>query len=303
VKVLLTGASGFIGARVARALVARGHEVTAVFLPQDRLDRLKGLSVNLSPCDLHDAETVKRILGEKRPEGCIHLAWYAVPGLYLHSDENLNSLSASTALLQHLLAAGCRNVVMAGSCAEYDTGAAPLLRENGPTKPATLYAACKLAMSLIGEQLATKAEARFAWGRVFYPYGPGEDPRRAIPSLIRTLLEGKTFDASAGEQIRDYVHVDDVASGFVQLLEREAHGVFNISSAAPRTMKEIMQTAGRALGKEAGIRFGAVPYRGWEPPRICGDNAKLKALGWSPRFELESGIRDAIEWWRQHPTS
>ena len=298
-RVLLTGASGFVGARVARALVARGHEVTAMFLPQDRLDRLNGVAVDLAPCDLQDEKEVQKLVNSKKPEGCIHLAWYAVPGLYLHSEENLKSLLASAALMQRLPAAGCRDIVMAGTCAEYDTEAAAMLREDGPTKPATVYAASKLAMCLIGQQLAARAEARFAWGRIFYPYGPGEDPRRAIPALIRKLLNGETFDATAGDQIRDYLHVDDIASAFVQLLESKAHGVFNISSAEPRTMKEIMGKAGGLLGKENNIRFGALPYRGWEPPRICGDNTKLKALGWTPRFDLEAGMRDAIAWWRQ----
>ena len=167
-----------------------------------------------------------------------------------------------------------------------------------PTKPATLYAATKLAMCLIGEQLAHGREARFAWGRVFYPYGPGEDPRRALPALVRSLLAGETFDATEGAQVRDYVHVDDVASGFITLLESGADGVYNLCSGAPYTMKQIMTAAGAALGAESRIRFGAVPYRGWEPKRICGDNAKLRALGWTPRFDLESGLRDAIAWWR-----
>ena len=154
-------------------------------------------------------------------------------------------------------------------------------------------------MYLIGQQLVAKGDARFAWGRIFYPYGPGEDPRRAIPALIQKLLKGETFDATAGDQIRDYLHVDDIASAFVQLLESKAHGVFNISSAAPLPMKKIFQTVADAMGKPRAIRFGAVPYRGWEPPRICGDNAKLRALGWAPRFDLEAGMRDAIAWWRQ----
>ena len=298
-RVLVTGASGFIGARVARALVARGHEVTAVFLPQDRLDRLNEVSVALAPCDLQDATSIEKLITGKRPEGCIHLAWYAVPGLYLHSEENLKSLFASAALMQRLLAAGCRNIVMAGTCAEYDTEAAPLLREDDPTKPATVYAASKLAMLLIGQRLAAGTEARFAWGRIFYPYGPGEDPRRAIPALIRKLLNGETFDATAGDQIRDYIHVDDIAAAFVQLLESKAQGIFNISSAVPLSMKVIFQTVAEIMRKPQAIRFGAVPYRGWEPPRICGDNARLKALGWTPRFDLESGMRDAIAWWRE----
>ena len=297
-RVLLTGASGFIGARVARQLAARGHEVTALSLPGDRLERLAGIEARLAACDLHDAASLEALVSQARPEGCIHLAWYAVPGLYLHAEENLRSLEASLGLLRQLLAAGCRHVVMAGTCAEYDTEAAAMLREDGPTRPATLYAACKLATCLVGEQLAAKSEARFAWGRIFYPYGPGEDPRRALPSLVRTLLEGKSFDATAGDQVRDYLHVDDVAAGFVTLLEAGAQGIYNLCSGAPYTMKEIMTAAGAALGAESRIRFGALPYRSWEPPRICGDNAKLRTLGWSPRYDLASGVLDAIAGWR-----
>jgi UDP-glucuronate decarboxylase len=298
VRVLLTGASGFIGARIARQLVARGHDVTALSLPGDRLDRLTGVDARLAACDLQDATGLEDLVSQTRPEGCIHLAWYAVPGLYLRSEENLGSLEASIGILRHLLDTGCRSIVMAGSCAEYDTEASENLREEGPTKPATLYAATKLAMCLIGEQLAHGRGARFAWGRIFYPYGPGEDPRRALPALIRSLLAGETFDATEGAQVRDYVHVDDVASGFITLLESGADGVYNLCSGAPYTMKQIMTAAGSALGAESRIRFGAVPYRGWEPKRICGDNAKLRALGWTPRYDLESGLRDAIAWWR-----
>jgi nucleoside-diphosphate-sugar epimerase len=299
VRVLVTGASGFIGARVARQLIVRGHEVTALSLPGDRLDRLQGVDAHLAACDLGDATALDRAISQARPEGCIHLAWYAVPGLYLHSEENLKSLEASIALLRRMLTARCRAIVMAGTCAEYDPEASERLREDGATKPATLYAAAKLAMCLVGAQLARAGEARFAWGRVFYPYGPGEDPRRALPALIRTLLAGGTFDATEGAQVRDYVHVDDVASGFVTLLESEADGVYNLCSGAPYTMRQIMSAVGAALDAESRIRFGAVPYRGWEPKRICGDNTKLRALGWAPRFDLDSGLRDAIAFWRR----
>ncbi len=298
-RVLLTGASGFVGARVARQLLARGHQVTAVSLPQDRPDRLEELAgrLRLAALDLRDAAASEALIAQARPEGCIHLAWYAVPGLYLHAEENLGSLEASVGLLRRLIRGGCANVVMAGTCAEYDTEAG-ILREDGPTRPATLYAATKLSMCLIGQELAKKHRVKFAWGRIFYLYGPGEDSRRAIPALIRALLEGKTFDATAGEQVRDYLHVDDVAAGFVRLLESGADGVYNICSGVPDSMKKIMSAVASSLAMESRVRFGAVPYRGWEPQRICGDNAKLRSLGWAPRFDLESGVRDAIAWWK-----
>src|SRR5262249_34882978 len=154
----------------------------------------------------------------------IHLAWYAVPGRYLDAGpENIASLQASLALLDELAAAGCRQVVMAGTCAEYDTDSG-LLREDSPTRPATIYAACKLACGIIGEARALQLGVGFAWARLFYLYGPYEDERRLVPSVINSVLHGHEFAASSGAQVRDYLHVADVARGLCALAEGGAQG-------------------------------------------------------------------------------
>ena len=121
---------------------------------------------------------------------------------------------------------------MTGTCAEYDTDIG-YLREDSPTKPSTLYAASKLSLSILGQQLAKDAGIRFAWARIFYLYGDNENPRRMVPALINALLHGDIFSASTGEQVRDYLHVNDVASALWFIVEHQLNGIYNVSSGEP----------------------------------------------------------------------
>ena len=295
-KVFVTGASGFIGSHVTRALLGKGHSVTVLATPDDPLLRLQDMrsSFEVITGMLGDVGILQKALTEFQPEACIHLAWYAEPGQYLHSMENIQSLTASLTLLNVLINIGCRQVVMAGTCAEYDTEFG-YLSEPTPTRPATLYAAAKLSCCLLGQQIAAQAKINFAWGRIFYPYGPQEDKRRLIPSAIDALKQGAAFPASQGEQIRDYIHVKDVAEAFCVLTEKQANGVFNISSSLPVSIRQLLETIGNLMGCQDLIQFGVQPYRNWEPPFICGNNSRLKNLGWQPSYSLIKGLSETIQ--------
>jgi nucleoside-diphosphate-sugar epimerase len=298
-RVLLTGAGGFIGSQAARALLASGCEVAALLRPTTSPARLQDVLGRLSVvrADLADLPALRQALLDWRPDACLHLAWYAEPGKYLHSPQNIPALTTSLALLEELARAGCRQVVMAGTCAEYDTDRG-LLREDGPTRPATVYAASKLALNLVGQQLAAAAGVRFAWARLFYLYGPSEDDKRVVPAVIRALSRGEPFPATQGEQVRDYLHVEDVAAGLVTLVTQGAAGVFNVASGVPVTVRQLMETVGDLLGRPDLLRFGAVPYRDWEPRFICGDNQRLRGLGWAPQYTLREGLAETVAWWQ-----
>lgn len=300
-KVFLTGASGFVGSHVARTLLTRGCEVAVLARPANPLWRLRGVADQLTLLrgELSDIAAWRQTLSDWRPEACIHLAWYAEPNKYLTSPENIPALTSSLTLLDELIKAGCRQVVMAGTCAEYDTDAG-FLREGGPTRPTTIYAAAKLSLSLIGQQVALAAGVRFAWARLFYLYGPYEDERRAVPALIRALLRGDSFSATKGEQVRDYLHVEDVASALCALTERGVSGIVNIASGVPVTMRQVMETVGEITGRPGLIRFGELPYRDWEPRFICGDSRRLRSeTGWEPQYPtLRSGLSQTMEWWK-----
>lgn len=291
-RILVTGAGGFIGARVVQELVEAGHEVAALLRVTGDYRRLsKCLSrITVVRADLSNSEALGAAITHYRPEGCIHLAWYAVPGSYLTSVQNVASLEASLQLLRLLSDVGCQNIVAAGTCAEYAPADAPLL-EDSPTRPETLYAATKFAFGLVGREFAACNGVNFAWGRIFHLYGPEEDKRRMVPALVDALLAGRPFHASAGDQVRDYLHVDDVARAFRTLIEREATGVFNIASGEAVTIRELMETAQRIAGRSELVRFGERESRSvWDPPMLVGDSHKLRQLGWQPRVDLAAGF-------------
>lgn len=298
-RIFLTGATGFIGSRALRVLIDAGCDVLALVRPDDSLWRLHDLEKRLRFVrgDLTDLASYRSTLEKWQPEACIHLAWYAEPDKYLYSPENLASLSSSLLLLRTLIEIRCAQVVMAGTCAEYDTDLG-YLREEGPTRPKTIYAATKLAMCLIGQQMAASAGIRFAWARFFYLYGPKEDKKRLVPAAINSLIEGEPFSATPAEQVRDYLYVDDVATALWTLANNQANGVFNISSGIPMSVAELLKTIGDILGRPDLIHLGSVPYREWEPMFICGNNQRLRNLGWQPRFPLREGLEQTINSWR-----
>jgi nucleoside-diphosphate-sugar epimerase len=301
-RVLITGGGGFVGSHVTRRLLAGGCDVAVLASPKSDLWRLADVAarVTVLRSDLAAAVPDLGALTDWRPDTCLHLAWYAEPGKCLTADVNVPLLAGSLRLLDALIKAGCGQVVMAGTCAEYDADVG-YFHEDSPTKPLTTYAASKLALGLVARQVAAAAGIRLAWARLFLLYGRYEDERRVVPAVIRALLHGRPFPATLGEQVRDYLHVEDVAAAFCALASQRADGVFNICSGEPLTVRRLMETVGELVGRTELIRLGDVPYRAWDPPFLCGDNAKIRGLGWSRRHDLRSGLRDAIEWWRGRP--
>ncbi len=298
-RLLVTGATGFIGSRVTRAALASGWRVAVLACPGASPRRLRDVADRLVWLrgDLTHPASVRVAVARWKPSACIHLAWFAEPGRYLHAPENVDCLVGSLALLQELVRRRCRSVVMAGTCAEYAPRSGRL-REDAPVRPATLYGACKLALGEIARRMIRGSATRLAWARIFQLYGPAEDPRRVVPAAMLSLYGGRPFRASQGDQVRDYLHADDVASALLRLAARRADGLFNVCSARPVTIRAILQVVGRVTGRPGLLRFGAVGRRPWDPPRLVGDNRRLLALGWVPRYGLRDGLAQTAAWWR-----
>jgi len=261
--------------------------------------RLAGIldHIDVLQADLLDRAAVKKVITDWRPDCCVHLAWYVEPGKYLESHQNIDALKAGIDLIQALAEAGCSHFVGAGTCFEYDFEQG-WLHEDSATKPASLYAASKLALALTGSQIAALAGMKFAWGRIFYLYGPTEDPRRVVPAVATKIMNGMEFAATPGDAVRDFLHVDDVGAGFATIAESTGEGIFNISSGTPYEMRDIMRRIAQIAGHPELLKIGAVPNRAWEPPFICGDNSRLRAFGWAPQYDLESGLRMTLDWLR-----
>jgi nucleoside-diphosphate-sugar epimerase len=299
-KVLLTGAGGFIGSQVARQLVESGDHVVAMLRPGEstaRLDDVLG-SLEVRTLDLADTAAVTAMVADTRPEACVHPAWNAEPGKYLHSRENLRLVEATHRLAEALADHGCRRLVGVGTNAEYDTSYG-YLSERTPTAPTYLYSACKLGLSHSLAQLGLLTGMQVAWARLFYLYGPWEDPRRLVSSVTRSLLEGREAPCSAGLQVRDFLHVSDVAGGLVAVLRSGVTGAVNVGSGEPVTVREVVTRLGAMIGRPELLRLGAIEPKAGEPAFVCADNAKLRAeTGWKAAYTLDSGLADTVAWWR-----
>jgi len=298
-RVFLTGASGFIGANLVPILIENNCEILALAPLDDPLDRLKDVEtqIRIVRGNLADTKIIAGAIDEFKPETCIHLAWYAEPGEYLHSLRNIEFLFQSIELLKVLHSSGCSNVLMSGTCAEYDTSIR-VLTEDSPARPETLYATAKLSLNLLGQHFASNHNMNFAWARIFYLFGPHEDERRMVPALIKSLLTETPYPATKGEQVRDYLYVGDVAAALWLIASSKLVGIYNVCSNTSTTIHHLMTTAGKILGKDELIQFGSIPYRDWEPMSILGDNRKLKRAGWRQQFSLDQGLERTVDWWR-----
>ena len=299
-RVLLTGAAGFLGSRAAKHLLEGGHEVHALVRAGSDRRRLETLApgVRVVTGDLLEVEAARTIVEGARPEACVHLAWYAVPGKYLDASENLDHLAATLRLFGSLRDAGCARLVTGGTCFEYDTSFG-LLSETTTTAPRSPYAATKLSVFQVLEQAARSASMSFAHLRFFYQYGPWEHEARLVPSVVRALLRGEEARVTAGAQVRDFLHVDDVGSAIRAVLEADVRGAVNVGSGVPVRVRQIVEAAAEACGRPELVRFGALPYRQGDPPFVCAKPSVLERIGWSPSWSLSRGMRDTVDYWGQ----
>jgi nucleoside-diphosphate-sugar epimerase len=298
VRVLITGAGGFVGSSVARTVVRAGCEAYAwVHGPTERLDGLAS-SLTIEKWDVLDTADVESRIARLRPDACIHCAWVAVPGEYLVSPENAAHARGGLGLARALAGAGCRRFVGLGSCIEY-APSPKAVDEDAPTSPMTPYARGKLDFLRGLERLAARSGMELAWARLFYLYGPFEDQRRLVPTVIRALLSGDPAKLTKGDQIRDFLHVSDVADALWAIVRSEANGAFNVGSGRPVTVRTLALTLGEIMGRSDLVELGALPYATGERMVMYADNRRLvDACDWSPRFGLRGGLEATVDWWR-----
>ena len=303
-RVLVTGATGLVGSRLVRLLLREGHEVHALVRPGGGRARIPGVASGIRVVEgrLEDARTWDE-LAAIRPDACVHAAWTTEPGRYLSSPGNVDLLHGSARLAIRLADAGCARFVGVGTCFEHDTTAGTL-SESSPLRPAHLYSACKAALHEVLGRIGAASGMSVAWARLFWLYGPAEDERRLVPSVVRSLLAGRPVATTDGRQVRDYLHADDVAAALWAITESGVEGAVNVGSGIPVEVREVVLTIADLVGRPDLVRLGAIPRAADDPPYVCADNRRLVTqAGWQARHSLRSGLQDVIGWWRARPAA
>jgi nucleoside-diphosphate-sugar epimerase len=295
-RVLVTGGTGFIGRQVLPILVERGYEVHAGYTrkPGPQVDGVEWHEMDL--LDIRAVEMVEEIAASH----LLHLAWYAEWGDFWVSERNLAWVEASLRLLRAFHAGAGQRVAIAGSCAEYDWFDSRwdgICREDRtPLRPNTLYGACKDSLRRVAERWGSQFGVSLTWGRIFFVYGPGEDPRRLIPSVASALVRGEAAPVTAGEQRRDFLHSADVARSFAALLDSRVEGPVNIGSGTAKPVREIVELVATAAGRPDLVEYGAIETRPGDPPVLQADTSRLREeVGFTPELTLEQGIERVVE--------
>jgi len=292
-RVLVTGASGYVGRQVVAALRRRGHDVVAA----SSRARDGGVAA-----DLLAPGGPAALVAEAGAERLVHLAWYAEHGRFWTAPENLDWVGASLRLLRAFAAAGGRRVVIAGTCAEYawDGLDGPCAEDVTPLAPTTLYGASKHATHLAAAAYARQEGLSLAWGRVFFSFGPREAPGRLVPAVARALLAGEDVPTTDGTQVRDFIAVEELGDAFAALVASDLEGAVNVASGRGVPVRDVVALVARETGREDLVRYGALPARPDDPPFLVADVGRLeREAGWRAQEPLAEGVARAVAWWRE----
>lgn len=280
-RIAVTGATGFIGRYVISSLIRQGYEVIAIG---------RSIPIEHSLVTFIEFDLLKEYeyswMQKYKPSHLLHLAWYAEHGKFWTSRLNLNWCDATVRLIDAFCNYGGERVVVAGSCAEYDWSFGYCKEKITPNNPSTLYGIAKDSARRLSSEICRLSNVSFAWGRVFFPFGLGENNNRLIPSVTQALLGNRSPFSISTQQWRDMLPVEIVADALMFLLNQKESGVFNICSGRPIQLCDIIRHIALSIDEDAEFLLSLSVEQTESPDFLIGDNSLLAKMGWQPVYDL-----------------
>lgn len=291
--VLVTGAGGFLGVHLCRALAEAGARVTGLVRPDRDYPALPP-DLPLERADVTDAAAVQAAVRRVRPQVVFHLAASLDRSRSLAAVEKLtlSNVNGTLNVLRASAAAGTEVVVYTGSYEEYGR-VTPPFSEAQNCDPLTPYAASKASATLWCRALYQAIGLNAISARLYMVYGPGQPAFNFIPQLVNALRTGQTLQMTPGEQTRDFTWIGDTVEALMRLGRRPDLGgqVFNVCSGHETSLHEVLVLLSAVTGQEIPVEMGALPYRESELFRVWGSpHTLLGAIGYRPRTELREGL-------------
>lgn len=266
-QIIVTGATGFVGQHLIPLLLSNDYDVIAMGREENKAKAFNWYEkVEFISLDYH---TTKNSFKPKQGAGLIHLAWHGLPNYKakFHIEENLPK---NFEFVKELVESGVSKVLAVGTCFEYGHQFGPL-STTMPTKPDNPYAQAKDGLRQNLFDLQKQTNFTFQWARLFYMYGKGQNPKSILAQLDTAIDNGDTiFNMSGGEQLRDYLPVEEVALQLLKIFVSNVSGVFNVCSGVPISIRRLVENRIKEKNATIKINLGYYPYPEFEPMAFWG---------------------------------
>lgn len=294
-RVLVTGASGFIGSNLCQVLANNGIEVHGVY--HNAPESLRNTRIQWWKCDLEDIEATRKLINNLKPYIIFHLAgWvmgsrsleHVLPTFHSILASNINILTTATEV-------GCERIVITGSQEEPESGDPYVI-------PSSPYAAAKWGASAYARMFHALYSTPVVIARVFMVYGPGQrDHKKLIPYTILSYFQNSIPKFTSGSRQVDWIYVDDVVEGLLTLagapnIEGQT---IDIGTGETVSIKDIVYQLTSILKSKIKPEFGNIPDRPLEQTRVANILKTYSAIGWKPKTTLDEGLKQTVEWYKQ----
>jgi dTDP-6-deoxy-L-talose 4-dehydrogenase (NAD+) len=269
--VLITGANGFVGRQIIRSLDEEGINLIPAVREgkENTVSNFKNVKKIITSKDLFAEDESWWQEQCKDVDIVIHAAWYVETGKYQDSSINIDCLIGSLKLAKGAAKAGVGRFLGLGTCAEYDQSQG-VLTVNTPLKPLTIYAAAKANLFTTLSHWLPRENVSFAWIRLFYLYGEGEDKKRLVPYVRSKILQGDFVDLTSGKQVRDFMDVAEVGKKIAGISLTNQIGPINLCSGTPITVRQFVEKIAAEYGRKDLLRFGVREDNLFDPPSVTG---------------------------------